>query len=52
VTPKRAAHPFDRVDVCVTHLLWKRVSEVVMEVLDSVTLGDPAGEADTLSGEA
>jgi Rrf2 family protein len=34
-----------RVDRCVTHLLWRRVSEAVTEVLDSVTLRDLADEA-------
>jgi Rrf2 family protein len=29
-----------RVDRCVTHLLWKRLSDKVAEVLDSVTLKD------------
>jgi Rrf2 family protein len=37
-----------RVDRCVTHLLWKRVSEAVTEVLDSVSLRDLAEEATTL----
>ena len=39
-----------RVDGCVTHHLWKRVSEAVTEVLDSVTLRDLADEAVQLSG--
>lgn len=38
-----------RVDRCVTHALWKRVSEAVTEVLDSVTLRDLADEATTLA---
>jgi Rrf2 family cysteine metabolism transcriptional repressor len=37
-----------RVDRCVTHLLWKRVSEAVTEVLDSVTLKDLADQAKAL----
>jgi Rrf2 family cysteine metabolism transcriptional repressor len=37
-----------RVNHCVTHLLWKRVSEAVTEVLDSVTLKDLADQAKTL----
>jgi Rrf2 family cysteine metabolism transcriptional repressor len=40
-----------RIDRCVTHLLWKRVSEAVKEVLDSVTLRDLADEAVQLSGK-
>jgi Rrf2 family cysteine metabolism transcriptional repressor len=40
-----------RVDRCVTHLLWNRVSDAVTEVLDSVTLRDLADEA-ALLGEA
>ena len=38
-----------RVDRCVTHLLWKRVSKAVTEVLDSVTLKDLADLAKPLS---
>jgi Rrf2 family cysteine metabolism transcriptional repressor len=38
-----------RADRCVTHLLWKRVSEAVTEVLDSVTLKDLADEAKALT---
>jgi Rrf2 family cysteine metabolism transcriptional repressor len=34
-----------RVDRCVTHLLWKQVSEAVTEVLDSVTLKDLVDQA-------
>ena len=37
-----------RVDHCATHLLWKRVSETVIEVLDSVTLQDLSVQADNL----
>jgi Rrf2 family cysteine metabolism transcriptional repressor len=40
-----------RMDRCVTHLLWKRVSEAVTEVLDSVTLRDLADEAVQLVSE-
>ena len=38
-----------RVDRCVTHLLWRRVSEAVTGVLDSVTLQDLADQAQQLS---
>lgn len=38
-----------RMERCVTHLLWKRVSEAVTEVLDSVTLRDLADEAKSLA---
>ena len=34
-----------RVDNCVTHLLWKRLSDKVAEVLDSVTLNDLCDQA-------
>lgn len=34
-----------RIDRCVTHHLWKRVSDAVTEVLDSVTLEDLADES-------
>jgi len=40
-----------RVDRCVTHRLWARVSDAVTEVLDSVTLGDLAHEAAQLGGQ-
>ena len=35
----------NRVDGCVTHLLWKRLSETMTEFLDSVTLQDLCDEA-------
>ena len=35
----------NRVDRCVTHLLWKRLSETITEFLDSVTLQDLCDEA-------
>jgi Rrf2 family cysteine metabolism transcriptional repressor len=38
-----------RVDRCATHILWKRVSEAVTEVLDSVTLKDLRDQADLLA---
>jgi Rrf2 family cysteine metabolism transcriptional repressor len=34
-----------RVDSCVTHVLWKRLSDKVAEVLDSVTLKDLCDQA-------
>ncbi|MBU0702361.1 MAG: Rrf2 family transcriptional regulator [Chloroflexi bacterium] len=39
----------DRVDHCVTRLLWKRLSETMTEFLDSVTLQDLCDEARQLS---
>ena len=39
-----------RVDSCVTHLLWKRLSDKVAEVLDSVTLTDLCDQARELEG--
>jgi Rrf2 family protein len=38
-----------RVDGCVTHLLWKRLSETMTEVLDSVTLKDLLDQAKQLA---
>lgn len=35
----------DRVDRCVTHLLWRRLSAVMKEFLDSITLQDLCDEA-------
>jgi len=40
--PEDACH---RMDGCVTHLLWKRLSKTVEEVLDSVTLKDLCDQA-------
>ncbi len=39
----------NRVDRCVTHLLWRKVSEAVTDILDSVTLKDLADQAQELS---
>lgn len=41
-----------RMDRCVTHLLWKKVSDAVSGVLDSVTLQDLADQARELSQQA
>lgn len=41
-----------RVDQCVTHLLWRRVSDAVSAVLDSVTLKDLADQAQELAQQA
>jgi Rrf2 family protein len=38
-----------RVDSCVTHLLWKRVSEAVTDVLDTVSLEDLVDQATRLA---
>jgi Rrf2 family iron-sulfur cluster assembly transcriptional regulator len=40
----------NRVDQCVTHLLWEKVSAAVTEILDSATLQDLARQADQLAG--
>ena len=37
-----------RVDSCVTHFLWRQVSEAVTDVLDSVTIEDMCEQADQL----
>jgi len=37
-----------RADSCVTHLLWRRLSDKVAEVLDSVTLEDLCDQAHEL----
>jgi len=39
----------NRVDRCVTHLLWRQVSEAVADVLDSVTLQDLADQAQLIA---
>jgi Rrf2 family protein len=41
----------NRVDRCVTHLLWKRLSAVMTEFLNSVTLQDLCDEAERLHRE-
>ena len=41
----------NRVDRCVTHLLWKRLSAAMTEFLDSVTLQDLCDEARELDRE-
>jgi Rrf2 family protein len=38
----------NRVDRCVTHLLWKQLSEAMTEVLNSVSLEDLAAQAQLL----
>jgi len=38
-----------RLDRCVTHLLWQRLSETIREFLDSVTLEDLCSEAQRLT---
>jgi Rrf2 family protein len=40
----------NRVDRCVTHLLWKQLSRAVVDVLDSVTLEDLCAQAQQLAG--
>lgn len=40
-----------RVDSCVTHLLWKQVSEAVTDVLDLVTLDELRHQAEQLAGK-
>jgi Rrf2 family protein len=41
----------NRVDRCVTHLLWKRLSAAMTEFLDSVSLRDLCDEAKQLQRE-
>ena len=41
--------PCGRVDRCATHLLWKRLSETMTELLDSVSLQDLCDEARQLN---
>jgi Rrf2 family protein len=42
----------DRVEGCATHLLWTRLSAVMTEFLNSVTLQDLCNEAEQLQKEA
>lgn len=37
-----------RIDHCVAHLLWKQLSEAIVELLDSVTLRDLCDQAEQL----
>lgn len=39
-----------RVDRCVTHLLWKELSEAMIQILSSVTLEELGKEADQFDG--
>jgi len=41
----------NRVDRCVAHLLWKRLSEAMTEFLDSVTLKELCDQARQLTQE-
>jgi len=41
----------NRVDRCVAHLLWKRLSEAMTELLDSVTLKELCDQARQLTQE-
>ncbi len=40
--------PCDRIDGCVTHLLWAQLSQALSEMLDSVTLQDLADQSVSL----
>lgn len=40
----------DRLERCVTHLLWTQVSQVVTDMLNAITLQDLADQAQMLSG--
>ncbi len=44
-----AAQPCHRADGCVTHLLWRQVSEAVTDMLNAVTLQDLVEQARLLS---
>ena len=48
VAPQQEEATCPRVDSCVTHLLWQRLSDKVAEVLDSVTLKDLCDQAHDL----
>jgi Rrf2 family protein len=41
----------DRVDRCVTHLLWQQLSATMMDMLHSITLEDLADQAEVLAME-
>lgn len=43
--------PCHRMPRCVTHLLWKRLSKEIAEILDSVTLKDLCEQAMELMGQ-
>jgi Rrf2 family protein len=45
VAPRQPEATCHRVDSCVTHLLWQRLSDKVAEVLDSITLKDLCDQA-------
>ena len=41
----------DRMDRCVTHLLWKQLSATVIDMLNSITLQDLVDQAEQLAGK-
>ena len=43
--------PCDRMDQCVTHMLWKQLTQTIVEHMDSVTLQDLCDEARQLCEE-
>jgi len=45
VEEETGGHVCDRVDQCVTHILWERLRDSMVEVLDSTTLQDLCDEA-------
>lgn len=40
-----------RMDFCVTHLLWRRLGQQIIELLDSVTLAELCAQAQGLTGK-
>lgn len=40
------ATPCDRVEQCVTYTVWRRLRDAMVEVLDSMTLAELAGDAE------
>jgi len=45
LAPQAGEPACERVDRCVTHLLWKRLSETITDTLNSVTLQDLSDQA-------
>jgi Rrf2 family protein len=49
---EEGAAPCDRVEQCVTYTVWRKLRDAMVGALDSMTLGELAGDALRRSGEA
>lgn len=49
---ERGATPCDRVDQCVTYIVWRRLRDAMVEALDAMNLAELAEDARRRSGTA